>query len=283
MTTQQLIATKTKPELEFSWLNLFVFGSFHLLALLAPWFFSWSALGVAIFLHWLCGSIGICLAYHRLLTHRSFQVPQWLEYVLVTIGALALQGGPIFWVSGHRLHHAHTENDEKDPHSANKGFWWSHMLWLLYQQEDFFKYESYKRYASDIDRVPYYRWLNRNFVWLQVALGLLLFALGGWSFVIYGIFLRSIVLWHSTWFVNSATHFVGYRNFPIQDDGSRNVWWVAVLAYGEGWHNNHHAYPRVAKAGQKWWEIDLTWFSIQILRLFGLAKKVVMLPANVKI
>ncbi|WP_036477095.1 fatty acid desaturase [Myxosarcina sp. GI1] len=284
MTTQQMIAPSTKPEFKLSWLNISVFGAFHVLALTAPWFFSWSALGVAIFLHWLCGSIGICLAYHRLLTHRSFQVPQWLEYILVTIGALALQGGPIFWVAGHRLHHAHAEVDDKDPHSANKGFWWSHMLWLIYQKPEFFEYESYKKYAPDIDRVPYYRWLNSNFVWLQVALGLLLFAVGGWSFVIYGIFLRSVVLWHSTWFVNSATHFLGYRNFPIQDDGSRNLWWVAVLAYGEGWHNNHHAHPRVAKAGLRWWEVDITWFSIQVLRLLGLAKKVVMpQPAKVAV
>ncbi len=277
--TKQAITQESKPEVGFSWTSAAFFATIHALALLAPWFFSWSALGVTIFLHWLLGSIGICLAYHRLLTHRSFQVPQWLEYILATIGALALEGGPIFWVSAHRLHHAHTEDKDKDPYSASRGFWWSHMLWLLYPREPFFNYESYKKYAADLARHAYYRWLNRNFLLLQIPLGLLLYALGGWSFVIYGIFLRAVLLWHSTWLINSATHLRGYRNFSV-DDGSRNLWWAAILTYGEGWHNNHHARPRVAKAGQRWWEIDMTWWAIQILRIFGFAKKVVMEPTQ---
>ena len=283
--TQQLITPANKqPELTVQeskltpcWVNIIFFSTFHILALLAPWFFSWSALGVAILFHWLCGSIGICLAYHRILTHRSLQVPKWLERILVTCGALALQGGPIFWVAGHRLHHAHTEDNEKDPYSANKGFWWSHMMWLMYKNESFFNYEKYRGSAKDVDRDPYYRWLNKNFILVQIALGLILYAWGGWSFVIYGIFVRAVTLWHCTWFVNSATHFWGYRNFECKDnDGSLNLWWVGILAYGEGWHNNHHARPRVAKAGQRWWEIDMTWWFIQVLRALGLAKKVVM-------
>ncbi len=277
--TQQLIATEGKPALTLSRTNVALFAAVHAVALLAPWFFSWSALGVMIFLHWLFGSIGICLGYHRLLTHRSFQVPQWLEYILATIGSLALQGGPIFWVSGHRLHHAHTEDEEKDPYSARRGFWWSHMLWLCYPRKQFFDDESYKKFAPDLDRHPYYRWLNRNFVLLQILLGLLLYGLGDWSFVIYGIFLRAVLLWHSTWLINSATHRWGYRNFPAED-GSRNLWWAAILTYGEGWHNNHHAHPRVAKAGQRWWEIDVTWWAIQILQMLGLAKKIVVAKEN---
>ncbi|MGL5873924.1 MAG: acyl-CoA desaturase [Xenococcaceae cyanobacterium] len=272
--TQSVIAPEGKQTLALSWISVAFFGAFHALALLAPWFFSWSALTVAIALHWLFGSIGICLGYHRLLTHRSLQVPQWLEYVLTTIGALALQGGPIFWVSSHRLHHAHTEDEEKDPYSASKGFWWSHILWLLYPRKSFFDRETYRKLALDLDRHAYYRWLDRNFLLLQIPLGLLLYALGGWSFVIYGLFLRAVVLWHSTWLINSATHAYGYRNFSV-DDGSRNLWWAAILTYGEGWHNNHHARPRVAKAGQRWWEIDMTWWAIQTLKVLGLAKKIV--------
>ncbi len=275
--TQTSITSKAKEPLVLSWTTVALFAGIHALALLAPWFFSWSALGVAIFLHWLFGSIGICLGYHRLLTHRSFQVPQWLEYILATIGALALQGGPIFWVSGHRLHHAYTEDEEKDPYSARRGFWWSHMLWMLYPQEPFFVYESYKKFAPDIDRDPYYRWLDRNFILVQILLGLVLYALGGWSFVIYGIFVRAVLLWHSTWLINSATHRQGYQNFSVEDS-SRNLWWAAILTYGEGWHNNHHAHPRVAKAGQRWWEIDVTWWAIKLFQTIGLAKKIVMQP-----
>ncbi|MDJ0637164.1 MAG: fatty acid desaturase [Xenococcaceae cyanobacterium MO_188.B29] len=275
--TQTIVAPEGKQKLTLSWISVAFFAAFHILALLAPWFFNWKALGVMIFLHWLTGSIGICLGYHRLLTHRSLQVPQWLEYVLATIGSLAMEGGPIFWVAGHRLHHAHTEDIEKDPYSAKKGFWWSHILWLLYPQKQFFEYESYRKYAPDLDRHAYYRWLDKksSFLFLQVILSLFLYALGGWSFVIYGTFLRAVLLWHSTWLINSASHIRGYRTFPA-DDNARNLWWAAILAYGEGWHNNHHAHPRVAKAGYKWWEIDMTWWAIQVLQVLGLAKKVVL-------
>ncbi|ERN41515.1 fatty-acid desaturase [Rubidibacter lacunae KORDI 51-2] len=228
----------------------------------------------------MCGSIGICLGYHRLLTHRSLRVPKWLERTLVTIGALALQGGPILWVSAHRRHHAHTEDLERDPHSSARGFWWSHMFWMFYQRPEIFDYVLYKRHARDVDRDPYYRLLDRNVssIILQVLLGLMLLGLGGWSFVIYGVFLRTVVLWHSTWLINSATHMVGYRNFD-DDNDARNVWWAALLTYGEGWHNNHHANPNVAKAGLRWWEIDMTWWAIQVLGSLGLTEKVVKLTS----
>ncbi|MCZ0904499.1 fatty acid desaturase, partial [Microcoleus sp. HI-ES] len=164
-------------------------------------------------LHWLFGSIGICLGYHRLLSHRSFQVPKLLEYAIALIGAFALQGGPIFWVAGHRLHHAYTEDVDKDPYSARRGFWWSHMLWIFYPNSEFFDYEQYQRFAPDLTRDRFYCWLNRNFLLLQIPLGLLLYALGGWSFVIWGMFVRAVLLWHSTWFINSVTHLWGYRTF----------------------------------------------------------------------
>lgn len=265
-----------KP-LALSWGHVGFFVAYHALALSAPWFFSWSALGIAIFGHWLTGSIGICLAYHRLLTHRSFQVPKWLEYVLATIGSMALQGGPIFWVGSHRLHHAHTEHLIKDPYSSTRGFLWSHLLWMVYPREEYFNPKLYMRYAPDLARDPYYRWLDRYCMALQIPLGIGLYLAGGWSFVIYGIFLRTVLLWHSTWFINSATHMFGYRNFDSEDN-SRNLWWAAILAYGEGWHNNHHTYPNVAPAGIKWWEFDMTWWVIRGLKSVGLATKVVMPP-----
>lgn len=263
--------------LVLNWTSVTFFAAVHALALLAPWFFSWSALGVAIFLHWLFGSIGICLGYHRLLTHRSLQVPKGLEYVLALIGALALQGGPIFWVAGHRRHHVYTEDVDKDPYSARRGFWWSHMGWLFYKRPEFFDYESCRQFAPDLDRDAFYRWLNRYYLLLQLPLGVLLYLFGGWSFVIYGMFVRAVLLWHSTWLINSASHITGYRSHYTSDN-SRNLWWAAILTYGEGWHNNHHAYPNVAKAGWKWWEIDLTWWAILLLKQMGLARRVVLPP-----
>ncbi|MDJ0703634.1 MAG: acyl-CoA desaturase [Leptolyngbyaceae cyanobacterium MO_188.B28] len=271
---------KGRQSLTLNWVNVAFFGAFHAIALLAPWFFSWSGLGIVIFLHWLFGSIGICMGYHRLLTHRSFQTPKWLEYVIATIGSLAIQGGPIFWVSGHRQHHVYTEDNEKDPYSARRGFWWSHMLWILYTRQEFFDRKRYQKYAPDLARDPYYQWLDRYFLFLQIPVALLLYALGGWSFVIYGVFVRAVVLWHSTWLINSASHMTGYRTFNVEDH-SRNLWWAALLTYGEGWHNNHHAYPNVAKAGWKWWEIDMTWWSISALKSMGLAKRIVMPPKDV--
>lgn len=276
-----IIPDPQPEQLKLSWVSVGFFTIVHALALLAPWFFSWSALGITILLHWFLGSIGICLGYHRLLSHRSFQVPKWLEYMIALIGAAALQGGPIFWIAGHRLHHAHTEDEEKDPYSARKGFWWSHMLWILYPKSDFFDADKYFRYAPDLARDPFYLWLDKYFLLLQIPVGVGLYLLGGWSYVIWGMCVRSVFLWHSTWFINSVTHMWGYRTFETNDN-SRNLWWAAIVTYGEGWHNNHHAYPNVAKAGWRWWEVDVTWWAIQVLRAFGLATKVVMPPAIAK-
>jgi stearoyl-CoA desaturase (delta-9 desaturase) len=272
-------ASENSQQLMLNWTNVALFAAIHVVALLAPWFFSWTALGVAIFLHWLFGSVGICLGYHRLLTHRSLQVPQGLEYAIALIGALALQGGPIFWVAGHRMHHLYTEDLDKDPYSAERGFWWSHMLWLFYDNPTFFDYDTYRQFAPDLDRDSFYRWLNRYFFLLQIPLAGVLYLLGGWSFVIYGVFARTVLLWHSTWLINSATHLIGYRRFN-SDDSSRNLWWAAILTYGEGWHNNHHAHPNVAKAGWKWWELDMTWWVILMLRQLGLARRVVLPPTS---
>jgi sn-2 palmitoyl-lipid 9-desaturase len=275
--TQSNLSHRPTPLKLDRWSVVF-FAAVHGVVLLAPWFFSWSALGITLFLHWLFGSIGVCLGYHRLLSHRSFKVPHWLEYAIAFIGALSLQGGPIFWVAGHRLHHAYTEDEDKDPYSARRGFWWSHMLWIFYPRPEFFEFEQYKRYAPDLARDPFYCWLNRYFLALQLPLGLLLFGLGGWSFVIYGVFVRVVLLWHSTWLINSATHlWGGYRTFSTEDT-TRNLWWAALLTYGEGWHNNHHAYPNVAKCGWRAWEVDVTWWAIWLLQHLGLATAVNLPP-----
>ncbi|BAC90807.1 acyl-CoA desaturase [Gloeobacter violaceus] len=257
-----------------NWPTLGFLVLMHGLALLAPWFFNWQALAVALGLHWLIGSLGICLGYHRLLTHRSFRVPRGLECVFAMLGALALQGGPIFWVAAHRLHHAHADDDARDPHSSGRGFWWSHVLWLLYRHPELSDGQTHRKYAPDLARQPFYRWLNRYHLLLQIPLAVLLFALGGWPFVVYGVFVRAVVLWHTTWLINSAAHLAGYRTSEVPDS-SRNLWWAALLTYGEGWHNNHHAQPNAARAGLRWWEVDMTWWVIRALEMAGLATQVV--------
>ncbi len=259
--------------------SLFIIATHGVALIFGPRYFSWSTVLLTLGLHWFLGSIGICLGFHRLLSHRSFRVPQWLEYLFAFVGVLAFQGGPIFWVAGHRLHHAHTEERDLDPYSAQRGFWWSHMLWLFYQRPAFFDADHYRRYAPDLTRDPVYRWLDSYGLWFQVPMAVVLYLVGGWGFVVYGMAVRSVVLWHSTWLINSVTHMWGYRPFD-SDDNACNLWWAAILTYGEGWHNNHHAYPNVAPAGWRWWEIDMTWWVIRLLQGLGLATRVNMPPAH---
>jgi stearoyl-CoA desaturase (delta-9 desaturase) len=152
------------------------------------------------------------------------------------------------------------------------------MLWLFYPKEEFFNPNLYRKYAPEMARDPFYLWLDKYYLLLQIPLGVALYLLGGWSYIIWGMCVRSVLLWHSTWFINSVTHMWGYRTFETNDN-SRNLWWAAIVTYGEGWHNNHHAYPHVAKAGWRWWEVDVTWWAIQLLRSLGLATKVIMPPA----
>lgn len=246
----------------------------HLVALAAflPQFFSWSALIVAVVLYNFTG-FGVTLAYHRILTHKGLRLAKPLEYLATTFGALALQGGPIEWVSTHRKHHAFSD-DEGDPHSmGRRGFLWAHVEWLFRKNEQMLSAEEVKRYVPDLLADPYYRWLEGNTLWLQIALGMVLFAVGGASWVIWGIFVRLVVCYHVTWMINSVSHMAGYRSFKTTDL-STNCWWLALLSWGEGWHNNHHAFPFSARHGLRWFEVDFTWLLVRALRVARLAHEI---------
>ncbi len=239
------------------------------LGVLIPSTFTWSALAVAIVLCYLTGGIGISLGYHRLLTHRSLCVPRWLNYTIAAFGALALQGGPITWVATHRRHHAHADR-AGDPHDVHRGLLWSHIEWLYRENEARPAQDELRRLAPDLCSDPFYRFLERTNVLWQVALGLALFAIGGWSWLIWGIFVRVVFTYHITWLVNSAAHHIGYQTYRTNDE-SRNNWWVALLTWGEGWHNNHHAFPSSARHGLRWFELDTTWLTIRVLEALNLA------------
>ncbi|MEB3336339.1 MAG: fatty acid desaturase [Leptolyngbyaceae bacterium] len=263
------IATSNQPRV--SWHIITFMAIIHLGALFAflPSTFSWNAVLLALFLHWVTGCLGITLGFHRLVTHRSFQTPKWLEYLLVFFGSLTCQGGVIEWIGLHRHHHAYSDQ-EADHHNSGRGFWWSHMGWMFYEVP---AKKEIHRYTKDIASDPVYLFLDKYFLPIQIALAGMLYLIGGWSFVVWGIFVRLVLVFHCTWFVNSATHFFGYRTHET-DDHSTNCWWVAVLTYGEGWHNNHHAFQYSARHGMQWWEIDITWMTIQFLQWVGLATKV---------
>jgi stearoyl-CoA desaturase (delta-9 desaturase) len=236
-----------------------------------PALFTWSGACVAFVLYYLTGAIGICLGYHRLLTHRSFRVPRIVEYAIATCGALALQGGPIEWIATHRAHHAYSDT-ERDPHDSHRGFFWSHVAWLYRRNPARLTPEQQRRFAPDLVGDPYYRFLEFGTPVLQIILGALLFAFGGWSWVVWGIFLRLVVTYHATWLVNSAPHLSGYRSFKTPGrDRSTNNRWVALFAWGEGWHNNHHAFPSSARHGLRSTEVDVTWWTIEGLAFLRIA------------
>jgi stearoyl-CoA desaturase (delta-9 desaturase) len=250
----------------------------HAGALAAFFLFTWQALWVALALLWISGGWGIGMGYHGLLTHRGYETPRWLECILTVCGTLALQGGPIFWVGTHRLHH-HNSDKSGDPHSPRDGWWWSHAGWLV--RGDPMRGAALARYVPDLRRDPFHRWLEE---WHAIPLLVLSVLLAVWgavrggafvaaSLVSWGIFLRTTVELHGTWLVNSAAHTWGSRRFGTRDDSTNN-WWVALLSFGEGWHNNHHAHPTSARHGLAWYEIDMTWLQIKLLESFGVAQRV---------
>jgi fatty-acid desaturase len=248
-------------------------GAIHIAALgiFLPIFFSWSAVAVAVGLY-VVTAFGITLVFHRLLTHRSLVVPKPVEYALAVVGTLALQGAPIEWVSQHRKHHAHTDRPG-DPHNAHRGMKWAHFEWLFRTNADRLPPEARARWAPDLVNDPFYIALEKLNVPLQLVVGGALFALGGWSWVIWGLFARLVFVYHSTWLVNSAAHDSGYQTYRT-NDLSTNNWFVAMLTFGEGWHNNHHAFPSSARHGLRWFELDPTYWAIKLLAFTRIARNV---------
>ncbi len=255
-----------------NWSTLVSVIIFHIFAAAALFSFSWTNLSVAVVSWWVAGSLGIGVGYHRLLTHRGFKVPKWLEYVLSVFGTLALQSGPLSWVTTHRMHHAFTDTD-KDPHSPRHGAYWAHIGWIFRGTAQNHTLEAMERYCPDFVNDRFHRLLNKYYYVPLAVLAVGLFAAGGWTMVLWGVFLKTVVGWHFTWLVNSGTHIWGSRRFKTRDD-SRNNALIAAVTFGEGWHNNHHAFPRSARHGLAWYEFDINWIQIKILEAIGLAREV---------
>jgi fatty-acid desaturase len=255
-----------------NWLTASILALFHIGAVAALFMFSWRNLAVTMVLYWATICLGISMGYHRLHTHRSYRVPLLLEYFFAVCGTLTLEGGPIFWVATHRLHHQKSDQPG-DPHSPHDGKWWSHMGWILFGETNHNNTKVMSRYAPDLAKHRFYVWLN-NYHWLPIIiLAAILYAFGGVGLVLWGVFFRVVVGLHATWLVNSATHLWGTRRFETTDD-SRNSWWVALMTFGEGWHNNHHAHPTSARHGLAWYEVDFSWMQISVLKFLGIAKSI---------
>jgi stearoyl-CoA desaturase (delta-9 desaturase) len=242
---------------------------------------------------YLFGVLGINVGYHRLLAHRSFKCPKWVEHTLAILGMCCVQDTPARWVAIHRRHHQHAD-EQPDPHSPLVNFLWGHMGWILVENEELNRLGIYERYARDLLRDRFYKRLERG-LWQLWAVLLSWFAFFGGGFcaelllggtmmealqfgasvLVWGVFVRTVIVWHQTWSVNSVTHLWGYRNYQT-DEGSRNNFFVGIISNGEGWHNNHHADPRSARHGHRSWELDTTYLTIRLLVLLGLASHVVM-------
>lgn len=252
-------------------------ASMHILAIGAcfPCFFSWSGVAIAVVLYFLT-ALGVTLCLHRLLTHGSFKTYRWFRCVLVLIATLAWEGRVLLWVGRHTIHHWFADK-EGDPHSPEDGPWWAHVLWLMV--------ENLVRDEKALLVVPKNLREDRTILfidrlfWLpQVVLAIVLFVagtlIGGWylggSWFFWGVCVRTTFVYNFTWSVNSLAHMYGYRNWNTTDK-SRNNWFVALVTLGEGWHNNHHAQPKSAMHGMRWWEFDFTYRVIQFLSLIGLA------------
>ncbi|GAC1617056.1 MAG: fatty acid desaturase [Candidatus Acidiferrum sp.] len=252
-----------------NWTTTLFMAAFHIGAIAALFFFTWKALAMAIFLWWVSGSLGIGMGYHRLLTHRGYKTPKWMEYFLTVCGTLALEGGPMAWVGTHRVHHQNTDK-EGDPHSPNDGGLWAHMGWIMTGKAMHNSVNELLPYMPDLRKDKFHVWITK-WHWVPLTiLGIVLLATGGLPFLLWGIFMRTTLGLHATWLVNSATHMWGSRRF-LTSDTSTNNWWVALLTFGEGWHNNHHAVPQSARHGLRWYEVDMNWYGINALQTVGLA------------
>jgi stearoyl-CoA desaturase (delta-9 desaturase) len=276
------------------WVPLLLIGGYHLGALLAffPWFFSWTGVALLIAGDFVFGVLGINLCYHRLLTHRGFQCSKRFEHFLAVLGFCCLQDSPARWVAIHRRHHQHAD-EQPDPHSPLVAFLWGHMGWIIIDNPELHWSSIYDRYARDVLKDPFYRRMERGYwrLWVLLVPAFAFFGVGflaslvfggtwleavqfGSSLLVWGVFLRVVVVWHQTWAVNSFAHLWGYRNYAT-DEGSRNNVFVGLISNGEGWHNNHHADPRSARHGHRRWEIDTTYLTIRGLMRLGLVRNVV--------
>ena len=247
----------------------------HLVAMTAPFVYSWWGLMFFVLSTFVILQFGLTLGYHRLLSHRSYQTHPVVRRIFATLGCLSAQAGPISWAATHRFHHRHADGDQ-DPHSPKQGLAWAHMIWVFYHHPELRKASFIL--AGDLSSDPFLCFLERhrscvNGVFALGVFGLGIIIIDGWvggvSLLVWGVCLRVVVLWHLTFLVNSAAHTWGYRNYRTPDQ-SRNLWWLALLLLGDGWHNNHHADPRAAAHGHRWFELDITYAMIAIMAKLGL-------------
>jgi fatty-acid desaturase len=276
-TTLPRTATLDRPPL--NWIQSFLVISLHVCGLLCFWVWPRSIDLALFFGLYLCTTFAIGIGYHRLLTHRGFKCNRWMRRVLTWTGAAALQGGPARWTRIHRRHHQATDK-HGDPHTPLMGFLHAHMGWIM--RRDAEEGSDYRELVPDVSGDdPWLRVLDQGVLftlpWFLTTI--FCYAVAGWRGVLWGTVARTLTLWHFTWCINSVCHVWGQRPNNTRDE-SRNVWWLGLATFGEGWHNNHHARPASAVHGWRWYEIDLSGYVILLLARVGLIWQVVRAPAR---
>ena len=264
-------------ERRIDWLRVTPFVLMHLGCLGAFWTgASPDALALAAALFAL-RMFAITAFYHRYFSHRAFRASRAAQFAFALLGASAAQRGPLWWASQHRHHHARSDGPEDSHSAARHGFFWSHVGWFLSRG----CFATRADLVRDLARYPELRWLDRHDSAVPALLGLALYAAGGLEFVVWGLCVSTVVLWHATFTINSLAHRFGSRRYATRDE-SRNNLWLALLTFGEGWHNNHHHYPASARQGFYWWEVDLTWYGLKLLAAAGLVRDLRPVPAQVR-
>jgi stearoyl-CoA desaturase (delta-9 desaturase) len=280
-------AVGTEPH-SIDWLRVIPYLGMHL-ACLGVFWVGWSpvALAVAAALYAI-RMVAITGFYHRYFSHRSFRTSRPVQFLFAVLGAASVQRGPIWWAAHHRQHHMVSET-EADPHSPRQlGFWRSHTLWFLTREH----FETRTERVRDWMKFPELRFLDRYDILVPFLLAVGLFALGAalerfapglgtsaWQMLVWGFFVSTVVLYHATFTINSLSHRWGRRRYETDDD-SRNNWLLALLTFGEGWHNNHHHYPASVRQGFYWWEVDLTFYVLKLMEALGLVWDLKGVPAS---
>lgn len=275
---------------QIDWLRVTPFILMHVVCLAVFWVgFSWTALLIACVMYAL-RIFAIGGFYHRYFSHRTFETTRLAQFIFAILGASAVQRGPIWWAAHHRQHHVVSDQPE-DAHSpVQHGFFWSHMGWFMSRQHFHANLERVKDWL----KFPELRFLDRYDVLVPVLVAISLFILGqllavyapglntnGWQLLIWGFFISTIAVFHATACINSLTHVFGKKRYPTKDE-SRNSWLLALLTFGEGWHNNHHYYPASTRQGFFWWEIDLTYYCLKLLSLLGIIWDLKPVPKHIK-
>jgi len=252
------------------------FIALHFLPLLAIFTgVTWTAVWLAVSLYFI-RMLAITGGYHRFFAHRSYKLKRVPQFILAFVGSTSAQKGPLWWAAHHRAHHKYADT-ERDIHSPIRGFWWSHVGWILCDK--FNKTDSDA--IKDFTKYPELVWLDKHDWVGPWALGVACWLIGGWSGLLIGFFLSTIVLWHATFTVNSLAHVFGRRVYDTPDT-SRNSLTVALITGGEGWHNNHHRYPWAARQGFHWWQIDTTYYVLRVFSWVGIVRDLRPVPATVR-